>query len=276
VPTYAQWFRLRLFWRTHEGAIDALRRDPEWTGSLEDAVSPRNHDMRELLTLYLEHEFHDRPDLLAQVVPDYPVGAKRIVLDNGVWSRTLHRPNVRLVSDGIDEVTASGVTTDEGEHIEADVLIYGTGFSASEFLTPMRVVGRDGVDLHDMWSGDARAYLGVTVPGFPNLFCLYGPNTNIVINGSIIYFSECEVHYLVESMRMLMRMGKSAMDCRRDVYDEYVERIDRRNGEMAWGISTVNSWYKSASGGVAQNWPFPLIDYWRQTRSADPNDYRLT
>ena len=216
------------------------------------------------------------PDLLAQVVPDYPVGAKRIVLDNGVWSRTLHRPNVRLVSDGIDEVIASGVTTAEDEHIEADVLIFGTGFSASEFLTPMRVVGRDGVDLHDMWSGDARAYLGVTVPGFPKLFCLYGPNTNIVIKGSIIYFSECEVHYLVESMRMLMRMGKSAMDCRRDVYDEYVERIDRRNGEMAWGISSVNRWYKSASGGVAQNWPFPLIDYWRQTRTADPNDYLLT
>ena len=276
LPTYARWFRLRLFWRTHEGAIDALRRDPEWTGSLEDAVSPRNHEIRVLLTSYLEHEFGDRPDLLAQVVPDYPVGAKRIVLDNGVWARTLHRPNVRLVSDSIDAIDASGVMTTAGEHIEADVLIHGTGFSASEFLTPMRVVGRDGMDLHDMWSGDARAYLGVTVPGFPNLFCLYGPNTNIVINGSIIYFSECEVHYVVESMRMLMQTGKSAMDCRRDVYDAYVERVDRRNGEMAWGISSVNSWYKSASGGVAQNWPFPLIDYWRQTRTPDPDDYQLT
>ena len=275
LPTHANWFRLRLFWRTHEGAIAALRRDADWTGPLEQAVSPRNDQMRELLTLYLESEFGDRPDLLAQVVPDYPVGAKRIVLDDGIWARTLHRPDVRLVGEAIECITETGVTVESGEHIDADVIVYGTGFRASEFLTPLRVTGRDGRDLHETWHGDARAYLGLTVPGFPNLFCLYGPNTNIVINGSIIYFSECEVHYVVEAVRMLMERADSSMDCRPEVYADYVERVDRRNEEMAWGISSVNSWYKSPSGRVAQNWPFPLLDYWRQTRRPDPADYIL-
>ena len=276
LPTYANWFRLRLFWRTHEGAIAALRRDPGWTGPLERAVSTGNDQMRELLTLYLESEFGDRPDLIERVVPAYPVGAKRIVLDDGVWARTLHRPDVRLVTEPIERMTESGLTMASGEHIDVDVVVYATGFRASDFLTPMRVRGRDGRDLHQVWSGDARAYLGMTVPGFPNLFCLYGPNTNIVINGSIIYFSECEVHYVVESIRMLMEAARSSMDCRPEVYAEYVERVDRRNEEMAWGISSVNSWYKSKSGRIAQNWPFPLIDYWRQTRRPNPDDYVLT
>ncbi len=276
LPTYAQWFRLRLFWRIHEGSVAALRRDPQWNGPLEQAVSEHNHEMRELLTLYLEHEFGDRPDLLAQVVPDYPVGAKRIVLDNGVWARTLHRPDVRLISEEIERITESGVELATGEQVDLDVIIYGTGFTASEFLMPMEVTGRGGVDLHARWAGDARAYLGLTMPGFPNLFLLYGPNTNIVVNGSIVYFSECEVHYVLEAARLLAESGCSAMECRPEVFDEYVGRVDRRNREMAWGISAVNSWYKSPSGGVAQNWPFPLLDYWRQTRAVDPADYLLS
>ena len=139
-------------------------------------------------------EFGDRPDLLSAVVPKYPVGAKRIVLDNGIWARTLKRPNVTLETSDIDRVTEDGVRMADGAIHDLDVLIYGTGFQASRFLMPMKVTGRGGVDLHETWGDDARAYLGITVPGFPNLFCLYGPNTNIVINGSIIYFSECEVH----------------------------------------------------------------------------------
>ena len=276
VPGYANWFRLRLFWRIHEGSVSALRRDPQWDGPLDKAVSERNDFMREALTLYLMSEFGDRPDLLSAVVPNYPVGAKRIVLDNGIWARTLKRPNVTLETSDIDRVTEDGVRMANGAFHDLDVLIYGTGFQASRFLMPMKVTGREGVDLHEIWADDPRAYLGITVPGFPNLFCLYGPNTNIVINGSIIYFSECEVHYLVECMRMLGVEGARALDCRREVFDAYVARVDERNGEMAWGISSVNSWYKSASGRVAQNWPFPLVDYWRQTRRPDPDDYLLT
>jgi len=275
VPGYAHWFRLRLFWCTHEGTVGALRRDPAWDGPLDEAVSPRNHETRRLLTLYLESQFGDRPDLLSKVVPDYPVGAKRVVLDNGIWASTLKRPDVDLVSDGIARIEPDGVRGSDGGLHPADVIVYGTGFRASEFLMPMRVSGRRGADLHETWNGDARAYNGVCVPGFPNLFCLYGPNTNIVVNGSIIYFAECAAHYVVECLRLLAERGATAMDCRPDAYERYAARMDEHNSQMAWGISPVNSWYKSPSGGVAQNWPLPLIDYWRQTRRPDPADFEL-
>ena len=275
VPGYAHWFRLRLFWCTHEGTVGALRRDPAWDGPLEQAVSARNDEARSLLTLYLESQFGDRPDLLAKVLPRYPVGAKRVVLDNGIWASTLKRPNVELVSDGIKRIEPSGVRGADGRLHRADVIVYGTGFRASEFLMPMRVAGRQGADLHETWSGDARAYNGVCVPGFPNLFFLYGPNTNIVVNGSIIYFAECAAHYVVECLRLLADRGAAAMDCQPDAYERYGELMDEHNSQMAWGISPVNSWYKSPSGRVAQNWPLPLVDYWRQTRRPDPADFEL-
>ena len=275
VPGYAHWFRLRLFWCTHEGTVGALRRDPDWTGPLDQAVSPRNDEARQLLTLYLHQQFGDRPDLLAKVVPDYPVGAKRVVLDNGVWARTLKRPDVELVSDPVERIEPDGVRGSDGRLHGADVIVYGTGFRASEFLMPMRVTGRGGLDLHESWDGDARAYNGVCVPGFPNLYCIYGPNTNIVVNGSIIYFAECAVHYTVECLRLLADEGAAAVDCRHHAYDRYAALMDDHNAQMAWGISPVNSWYKSPSGRVAQNWPLPLIDYWRQTRRPDPADFEL-
>ncbi|MCY3648196.1 MAG: NAD(P)/FAD-dependent oxidoreductase [Acidimicrobiaceae bacterium] len=275
IPGYAHWFRLRLFWCTHEGTVGALRRDPAWDGPLDQAVSRRNEETRRLLTLYLRSQFGDRPDLLEKVVPDYPVGSKRVVLDNGIWASTLKRPNVELVSDGIERVEPAGVRGADGRLHRADVIVFGTGFRASEFLMPMRVAGRGGADLHETWNGDARAYNGVCVPGFPNLFCLYGPNTNIVVNGSIIYFAECATHYVVECLRLLASQGAAAMDCRSDAYDRYAARMDEHNSQMAWGISPVNSWYKSPSGRIAQNWPLPLIDYWRQTRAPSPADFEL-
>ena len=275
IPGYAHWFRLRLFWCTHEGTVGALRRDPAWDGPLDQAVSRRNEETRRLLTLYLRSQFGDRPDLLEKVVPDYPVGSKRVVLDNGIWASTLKRPNVELVSDGIERIEPTGVRGTDGRLHRANVIVFGTGFRASEFLMPMRVAGRGGADLHETWAGDARAYNGVCVPGFPNLFCLYGPNTNIVVNGSIIYFAECATHYVVECLRLLASQGAAAMDCRTDAYDRYAARMDEHNSQMAWGISPVNSWYKSPSGRIAQNWPLPLIDYWRQTRAPSPADFEL-
>jgi 4-hydroxyacetophenone monooxygenase len=115
--------------------------------------------------------------------------------------------------------------TADGELHRCDVLIYGTGFQPSRFLTPMKVVGRGGVDLHHRWDGDARAYLGVTVPGFPNFFMLYGPNTNIVVNGSIIWFTECEVRYVMDHLRTVLAGGHRGLDVKADVHDRYNEAV---------------------------------------------------
>jgi 4-hydroxyacetophenone monooxygenase len=274
IPAYGQWYRLWLFWRTHEGLLPAARVDPDWPGD-GTAVSELNDLVRLMLTGYLHEQFGGDRDLLAKVVPAYPPIAKRVIRDNGIWAATLRRDHVHLVTEAIAEITADGVVTADGTTHAADVIVYGTGFHASKFLTPMRVRGRGGVDLHEQWHGDARAYLGITVPNFPNLFCLYGPNTNIVINGSIIYFSECEVRYVLESIRLLLESGHRAMDVRPDVHDAYNARIDEANRSMAWGASSVNSWYKNEYGRVAQNWPWSLMEYWEATRAPDPADYQL-
>jgi 4-hydroxyacetophenone monooxygenase len=274
VPSYTQWYRFWLFWQTAEGILPAARVDPDWQG--EGSVSELNDAVRQMLTAHMTTEFAAAPELLDLVVPTYPPIAKRVLRDNGSWAGALCRDDVHLITEDITEITPRGVVTADGTEHDVDVIVYGTGFQASGFLMPMTVVGRNGVDLHEHWAGDARAYLGITVPGFPNLFMLYGPNTNIVINGSIVYFSECEVHYVLGCLRLLLENGHRALDCRPEVHDAYNARIDEGNMQMAWGASDVNSWYKNAKGRVAQNWPFTLLDYWRQTRAPEAADYVLS
>jgi len=275
VPSYSEINRFCIFWKMGDGALAGVTVDPDWDGNGE-SISMMNDFVRQMLTGYIADEFSGRPDLIEQVTPRYPPGAKRIIRDNGVWARTLRRDNVRLVTDAIERITPAGVLLRTGEEIEADVIVYGTGFTASEFLMPMQVTGREGRDLHEQWGGDARAYLGVSAPGFPNLFMLYGPNTNIVVNGSIVYFSECGVRYILGLLGLLLGGGHGAVDVRKDVHDEFNERCDAENRRMAWGASDVNSWYKNAHGHVAQNWPFTLLEYWQRTVAPDPDDYTFT
>jgi 4-hydroxyacetophenone monooxygenase len=188
----------------------------------------------------------------------------------------VQQEHVELITEPISEITTTGIRTTDGIERPADVVIYGTGFTASQFLTPMRLLGRGGVELNEQWDGDARAYLGMTVPEFPNLFMLYGPNTNLVINGSIIVMVECQVRYIVEALGQLLRTGHHAMSCRSDVHDAYNEEIDAGNKEMVWGVTDVPSWYRNRRGRIAQNWPFGLLDYWERTRHPDLADYELT
>lgn len=274
VPSYSEWHRFLIFWRMGDGVLDNVRVDPNWDSDGR-AVSALNDFVRLVLSEYCQSEFVDRPDLLAKVEPSYPPGAKRLLRDNGIWARTLKRDNVALITDDIIRITPKGVVTADGEEHAVDVIIYGTGFHASKFLTPMTVTGRDGIDLHEHWAGDARAYLGVCVPGFPNLFCLYGPNTNIVINGSIVYFSECGVRYILGCLKLLLEGGHRALDIRADVHDEFNDQVDAENRKMAWGWSDVNSWYKNDLGRVAQNWPFTLLEYWKRTLRPDPAEYEF-
>ena len=275
VPWYRQWYRFWLFWRSAELMRPAAEVDEGWP-DLSRSVGEANDLLREALTEAMVAQYPDRPDLLEQVVPRYPPASKRIIVDDGSWAEMLHRDHVTLTSTPIERIVPEGVVTEDGELHELDVLLYGTGFQPSRFLTPMKVVGRGGVDLHERWDGDARAYLGVTVPDFPNFFLLYGPNTNIVVNGSIIWFTECEVRYVMGALRALLDGGHDSLEVKPDVHDAYNAEIDAENLRMAWGVSSVSSWYKSESGRVAQNWPFPLLDYWQRTREVDLADYTLT
>jgi 4-hydroxyacetophenone monooxygenase len=274
-PYYDKWYRFWLFWMTTEGFLPMVKADEGWNGP-PIAVGEANLGLREMAAAALEAQVADRPDLAPKVVPTYPVGGKRAVLDNGVWLAALKRSNVELVTDPIAKITPQGVQTKDGQERAFDVLIYGTGFTASSFLSGLKVVGRGGKELHDVWAGDARAYLGMTVPDFPNFFIIYGPNTNIVVNGSIIFFSECSVRYIVGCLKLLAETGAAAMEPKREVHDAFNVRVDDANRGWAWGSPNVTSWYKNEFGRVSQNWPFGLIDYWRATLAPNPDDFALS
>ncbi|MFG2044565.1 flavin-containing monooxygenase [Dactylosporangium sp. NPDC048998] len=273
LPYYAAWYR---FWLLAPGlhrVLDGWVVDRDHPPT-ERAISAVNDALRATLTGYMRGQLAGRPDLEPFVIPAYPVGAKRVLRDNGAWIATLKREHVRLVGERIERITPKGIRTADGVEHPADVIVYGTGFAASEFLAPMTVTGRGGVDLHRSWNGDARAYLGLTVPGFPNLFCCYGPNTNLAGHGgSIIYMSECGVTYLLDAVRHLLGAPHRAVEVRREVFDAFNVEVDAANAERAWGFSKVGGWFINRAGRSAQNWPFPAQEYWRRTRRFNPAEY---
>jgi 4-hydroxyacetophenone monooxygenase len=274
-PFYDKWYRFFLFWMSTDGLLAAVRADPAYNGP-PTAVSQANDGFRMMVSQSIAAQVGDDPELLKKVIPTYPIGGKRALLDNGVWIAALKRDNVSLIAEPITEINETGLRTAGGAQHDADVIIYGTGFQASRFLAPMKITGRGGVDLHEHWAGDPRAYLGMTTPGFPNLFMIYGPNTNIVVNGSIIFFSECSVRYIIRCLQMMAESAVEAMEVRQDVHDAFNARVDEGNRMMAWGAPQVTSWYKNEKGRVTQNWPFALVDYWRQTIAPNKDDFILT
>jgi 4-hydroxyacetophenone monooxygenase len=139
----------------------------------------------------------------------------------------------------------------------------------------MEIVGRGGAVLAERWGEEPRAYLGITVPEFPNFFCLYGPGTNLAHAGSIIFHSECQVRYAVACLAALLRGGFAAIECRQDVHDAYAARFDARHAQMVWSHPGMNSWYKNAHGRVLTTSPWRLVDYWTWTREPNLDDFVL-
>ena len=196
----------------------------------------------------MAEQLGDDPELLAKVTPTYPPFGKRMLQDNGTWLATLQARQRRAGdrADRGDHAATACAAPTAREH-PVDVIVFATGFHANRFLWPMEIVGRDGVTLRERWGDEPRAYLGITVPGFPNLFCLYGPGTNLAHAGSIIFHSECQVRYVMGCLAALLRGGFSAMDCRQDVHDAFDARFDARHATLVWSHPGMSSWYKNAA-----------------------------
>jgi len=274
LPFYARWYRFLLFWPGSDGLLPSLIVDPEWPHQ-DRSINELNEGIRIAFTDYMKKQVGDDEELLAQVVPTYPPFGKRMLQDNGSWIDALKRDNVELVTDGIAEITPDAIVTRDGARYPVDAIIFATGFHANKFLWPMRVTGRGGVNLGELWGDDPKAYLGITVPGFPNLFCLYGPATNLAHAGSIIFHSECQVRYIMGCIKALLSSGRSAMDCKQDVHDAFDERLQETLAKMVWSHPGMDSWYKNSKGRVTTTSPWRLVDYWKWTREPDLDDYEL-
>jgi 4-hydroxyacetophenone monooxygenase len=271
VPHYAGWYRFLMFWNSADRMYPAFRVDPAWPDPAL-AISPANDKLRRMMTAHLERELAARPDLVNKTLPDYPALGKRMLQDNG-WFRALLRGNVDLVTDPIERVEASRIVTTSGGAHDADVIVLATGFHPNKYLWPMRITGR-GVVLDELWGEDPRAYLGITVPGFPNLFCLYGPNTNPVV-GSVVFVLECQVNYVVRAIGAMVEQGYATMECRPEVHDAYNERVDAEHEQLVWRHPRVHSYYNNRSGRVTTNMPWRLLDYWKMTKDPVLDDFVL-
>jgi cation diffusion facilitator CzcD-associated flavoprotein CzcO len=209
------------------------------------------------------------PELRARATPEEPMGCKRVLFTND-WFPTLARPDVDLVTEPIVEVTADGVRTADGRLHPCDVLVYATGFAATDFLVPMRITGRDGRRLDEAWRGGAYAYLGMAVPGFPNMFLMYGPNTNTG-NTSVLYFHEAQARYVVQAVRRIAA-GAGPLDVRADVAAGYDAEMQRRLAGSVW--AGCRNWYRDAAGRIVTNWPGMAAEYRRRTARWHAADYR--
>ena len=214
VPLYQSWYRMRLGWTFNDKVHRALQKDPAWEHP-ERSLNAVNDGHREYFTRYIASELGERTDLFDKVVPPYPPYGKRMLMDNG-WYRMLTNDRVRLVSDSIEEIRGHTIVTADGTEHEADVLVVATGFDVLRFLTAFDVRGRSGRSLRQVWEDDdARAYLGLAIPDFPNFFCLYGPNTQPGHGGSLIFVIEMQLHYITDLLRQMADQGLGAVDAAR-------------------------------------------------------------
>jgi 4-hydroxyacetophenone monooxygenase len=275
VPFYARWYRFYLFRsRAVDGHLPLLYAEQDWQGQ-DGTVSEGNAQLRTALLDAMKEHVGDNAELLEQLTPDYPPGGKRPVCDDGTWIRTLQRDNVALVTERIEKVVPEGVITADGSLHPADVIIYGTGFQANRLLAPMQIRGRGGAELVSQWGGNPQAYLGTVMADFPNFYCLYGPNTNIVVGSSIVFFVECQMRYVSGCLKLQVENGYRSMECKPEVMQHYNETIDALNNQRAWGAPCVQSWYKNEQGRVTQNWPGTHWEFWQQTLKPQPDDYVL-
>ena len=213
------------------------------------------------------------PDLRAKCVPRYVMGCKRVAFSND-WYPALARVNVDLVTDEIERIIREGVVAADGTTRSADVIIYGTGFKAVQFLAPMSVTGLGGQRLSDAWRDGARAYLGISVSGFPNFFVLYGPNTNLGGN-SIIYMLEGQIGYALGAIKTLEAERLAWLDVRPDVQDAFNVWVQKASRTSVWE-SGCHSWYTTASGRNTNNWPDHTFRYRYRVRRFDLAAYRVT
>lgn len=273
LPYYGRWLRFVQWWPLNDAAQSLVVIDPAWdTGG--KSVSKANHQVREVFIAWMR-AFTDDEALLEKVTPDYPPLGKRTLQDNGTWLKTLQRDDVELIRDGIAEIAVGGVTTVDGVHRPADVLVWATGFDVNHQLGPINVRGLDGLELNEAWGDAAYAYLGITVPGFPNFFCMYGPGTNAVNGASIIYNSECQMRYILGCIDMVIASGAGSAVLRADVCDDYNRRSQEQLKTMVYTHPAVNSYYKNSSGTVPTLFAWRMVDYWKWTTRPDPDEYEL-
>ncbi|MBQ0831930.1 NAD(P)/FAD-dependent oxidoreductase [Marinobacter sp.] len=259
IPAWDRLYRYLIYWKNESRGL-------AFTGF---------SSLLKVLSLQAKNEARKHvtdPKKLTHIIPDYQIGCKRILISND-WYPSINRPNLDLITDPITKIDTTGVQTQSGQHYPVDAIVFGTGFRASEFLSPIRVTGCGGITLNQTWQDGATAFKGITVSNFPNLFMLYGPNTNLAHN-SILYMLESQFQYVLGCLRVLQKHPGAAMNVRKDSLERYSSVIQEGLEGSVWS-SGCSSWYLDANGKNTLNWPGFTFSYRRATRHVDTADYQF-
>ena len=273
VPHYLNWFSFSVGHTMFNGDGPMQEIDWEWRKQ-GGIINKKNDGLRNAATEAIKAEFPDNPELAKKLTPDFPPFAKRPVVDNG-WFETLKRPNVTLVTEGIETITPKGVRTVDGKEYDADLLVLGIGFKTERYLWPTHYEGRDGTTLEEAWGKDgARAYLGIAMPKFPNLFIIYGPNMQ-ARSGGLFAWLEIWSRYAIKAIVGMIEEEKHSIEIRQDVFENYNDRLDEADRSCIWGFEGLKSYYVNTQGRQGVNNPFRPLEFYSWTREPKLADYVL-
>ncbi|OBG65298.1 NAD(P)/FAD-dependent oxidoreductase [Mycobacterium sp. E3339] len=269
LPFYGRWYRFLVLWPGSDKGLDAAESDPDYADQ-EHAVSDINAAAQMMFSQWITSQVGESSELLSKVMPDYPACGKRTLQDNGSWLQTLQRDNVELVRTPIRRITPRGIVTEDGVAHDVDVIVYATGFRHTDVLWPLRITGRDGVDLREMWGSRPYAYLGITVPNFPNLFIIYGPGTHLAHGGSLIFQSELQMRYIDQCLARLAEGDVHSLEPKPEAAADWHERTQNQIKKMVWAHPAVkHSYFKNADGEIHTVSPWRLNEYWAAVRAPD-------
>ncbi len=275
MPGYVQWYSYSH--HVSQLQMQAFHRiDRAWQAK-GGLINEKNDQLREGLKAFIRKQVGDRDDLFEKLVPDFAPISRRLVVDNGFY-KTLTRPNVTLETSGIARFTADGIVDNEGLEREFDLIILCAGFKVSQYLWPVDYVGRDGIRLQDNWARDgARAHMTMTMPGFPNFFMLYGPNAGVRA-GSFHTWVEIFSRYICKLITQVIETGGSAIEVKRQAYEDYNDRLDAEMHEMLWEEEKGGggSYYVNEFGRSGVNMPWTLQDFYEMVRAPDFGEFDLT
>jgi cation diffusion facilitator CzcD-associated flavoprotein CzcO len=256
VPGFQALRRRSWFW-IGEGLTTAIRH-PRTLGRVYGAYS----------WLFMRRQLKGHPELRERIWPDYTFGCKR-VLFSSTFLTTLARDDVEVVTEPIERLVPEGIVTRDGRTHAVDCIIYGTGFRTTAFMFPMEITGAGGRSLKETWAAGAHAHLGITVPGFPSLYLVYGPNTN-TSGGSIITYEEAQVGYIRQAIELQRDRG-GPLSVRADVEAAFDRETQGRFAGTAW--TACDSWYRDETGRIVTNWPGYMREYIELTRRLDPREF---
>lgn len=272
VPYYANWVCFGFHWHSTQDLPGYQEVDPEWRA--RGGINARNAKLREHLVASIRERLGGDEELLAKCIPDHAPWTRRMVKDNG-WYEALRRPNVELVAQGVDRIEPDAVIAADGSRHPADIIVLSTGFVTEDYLWPVDYVGRGGEPISEAWRADgARAYLGLTMPGFPNLFMLYGPNSQ-PRSGSMPKWLEVWGRYAAKGIATMIERGATSVEVSRDKFDAYNADIDAAARSLIWESAGKSSYYINRFGRTSVNMPWRAERYYRHVGSFDPADYRF-